>query len=136
VPGSRGEGIRVGNPSVLQWKAATQLDGGWWEVLNPADQWLPGDHHLLLLGDSAGPEVVGIEIGGNDLRHGGIIRRRIVGEAHEEEAAQAAQVHGLETEAGAVDIGSEMLGECQRTESVSSDDNGRLARRPSRARHR
>ena len=37
----------VGNPSVLQWKAATQLDGGWWEVLNPADQWLPGDHHLL-----------------------------------------------------------------------------------------
>ena len=74
-----------------------------------------GDHHLLLLGDSAGPEVVGIEIGGNDLRHGGIIRRRIVGEAHEEEAAQAAQVHGLETEAGAVDIGSEMLGECQRT---------------------
>ncbi len=37
----------VGSPSVLEYKGMTQLAGGWWEVLNPADQWIPGDHYLL-----------------------------------------------------------------------------------------
>jgi len=37
----------VGSPPILQYKAMTQLPGGWWEVLNPADQWIPGDHYLL-----------------------------------------------------------------------------------------
>lgn len=37
----------AGSPPVLQYKPMTQLAGGWWEVLNPADQWIPGDHYLL-----------------------------------------------------------------------------------------
>jgi hypothetical protein len=37
----------VGSPPVLQYKPMSQLPGGWWEVLNPADQWIPGDHYLL-----------------------------------------------------------------------------------------
>jgi hypothetical protein len=37
----------VGNPPVLEYKGMSQLPGGWWEVLNPVDQWIPGDHYLL-----------------------------------------------------------------------------------------
>jgi hypothetical protein len=37
----------VGSPPVLEYKPMGQLPGGWWEVLNPADQWIPGDHYLL-----------------------------------------------------------------------------------------
>ncbi len=37
----------VGSPPVLEYKGMSQLAGGWWEVLNPADQWIPGDHYLL-----------------------------------------------------------------------------------------
>jgi hypothetical protein len=37
----------VGSPPILQQHPMTQLPGGWWEVLNPADGWIPGDHYLL-----------------------------------------------------------------------------------------
>jgi hypothetical protein len=37
----------VGSPPVLQYKPMSQLPGGWWEVLDAADQWIPGDHYLL-----------------------------------------------------------------------------------------
>jgi len=37
----------VGSPPVLEYKPMGQLAGGWWEVLNPAEQWIPGDHYLL-----------------------------------------------------------------------------------------
>lgn len=37
----------VGSPAVLQYKPMNQLPGGWWEVLNAAEQWIPGDHYLL-----------------------------------------------------------------------------------------
>jgi hypothetical protein len=37
----------VGSPPILEYKPMLQLPGGWWEVLNPADQWIPGDHYLL-----------------------------------------------------------------------------------------
>jgi hypothetical protein len=37
----------VGSPSVLEYKGMSQLPGGWWEVLDPNDQWIPGDHYLL-----------------------------------------------------------------------------------------
>lgn len=37
----------VGKPSVLQYKPMTQLPGGWWEVLDPTEQWVPGEQYLL-----------------------------------------------------------------------------------------
>jgi hypothetical protein len=37
----------VGSPPILEQHPMTQLPGGWWEVLNPADQWIPGDQFLL-----------------------------------------------------------------------------------------
>jgi len=37
----------VGNPPILEQHPMSQLPGGWWEVLNPADNWIPGHQYLL-----------------------------------------------------------------------------------------
>lgn len=37
----------VGSPSVLEWKSMTADGDGWYEVLNPADGWMPGEQFLL-----------------------------------------------------------------------------------------
>ena len=37
----------VGSPPILEQHPMSQLPGGWWEVLNPADHWIPGDQYLL-----------------------------------------------------------------------------------------
>lgn len=37
----------IGNPPHLDWMHVSQSTDGWWPVLDPNDQWIPGDHHLL-----------------------------------------------------------------------------------------
>ena len=36
-----------GSPSVLEWKSMDADAGGWYKVLNPADDWMPGENFLL-----------------------------------------------------------------------------------------
>lgn len=54
----------VGSPSHLEYKPMSADADGWYEVLDPADQWIPGDHFLLQWHTPAdGEHVLVLELG-------------------------------------------------------------------------